>query len=254
MSEKIDHLAAFLRDARIPGQLLYAKVWGSHSHNTNLPTSDIDFGAVYQLPTSAVLGLQPKPETTDGTNPDFQAHEVAKFARLLLKGNPAILETLFTERYQYMTPAWLNLRAERKRFLSRRAVSQYLGYAHSQLHKLKHKVYLHTAGGGYNTKWAYHLVRLLRDGFRIAQGGEPVIWKEGEEREELMAIRRGEVKEADATELAESLLKQADAALAISTLPAEGDGKWLEDWLLDLRLTEWGRLPRGKERGRLAAL
>jgi len=234
-----EQLGAFLTTTKIPGSLLYAKVWGSHSHNTAMPNSDMDFGAVYRLPTRRILGLDPGAETTEGKAPDFQAHELAKFARLLLKGNPAILEMLFTERGQYMTFPWLALRAERRRFLSRRVVQQYVGYARGQLHKLKHKAYLHTSGGRYNTKWAYHLVRLLRDGIRIAEGREPKVWKDGAERETLMGIRRGEMSEGDAVTLASQLLNEAETALAKSTLPANGDAAWLEGWVVGLRWADF---------------
>jgi len=117
-------------------------------------------------------------------------------------------------------------------------VQQYVGYARGQLHKLKHKAYLHTSGGRYNTKWAYHLVRLLREAIRIAQGGEPVVWKDGTEREELMAIRRGEMVERDAVALACRLLDEAEAAMDQSTLPDEGDAAWLENWVVKLRVTD----------------
>jgi predicted nucleotidyltransferase len=79
-----------------PGNIIYAKIWGSHSHNTQLPTSDVDYLLVYAAPRDAILGLFKRPDTVDGTKPDFQAHEVGKFCELLIKGNPAIVEMLFT--------------------------------------------------------------------------------------------------------------------------------------------------------------
>ena len=228
-------LSQFLLDPRIPDDILFAKVWGSWSHNTNLPSSDVDFCAVWAAETKDILSLNPPKETVDGKDPDFQSHEVAKFCRLLLKGNPAILEMLFTDRFCYSTRPWLELKAERRRFLSRRAVSQYLGYANGQLHRLTMGSYLHTTGGRYNEKWAYHLIRVLYDGGRVAAGGDPVVWKEGAERKELMEIRTGLWSQGAVEMRANELFAEANKALESSQLPDEGDRAFLNDWLLSVR-------------------
>jgi len=236
-----EHLAGFVRSVNLPGRVLFAKVWGSWSHNTQLPTSDLDYLAIYASPVSEVLSLSPPPETVDGKNPDYQAHEVRKFCELLLKGNPAIIEMLFTDRGCVGMEEWACLRLNRARFLTRRAVEQYLGYARGQMRRLFTGAYLHTSGGEYNEKWAYHLIRILLDARRIVQGEEPVVWKEGDERDLLMAIRNGICGREKVESLAKDVLAQVESLIEESALPDTGDQAFLDQWLIDVRKAELTR-------------
>ena len=151
---KMPDLFTLVRSLPIPGRLIYAKIWGSHSHNTQTERSDVDYLAVYANTPQELLSLSPPRETWDHKKPDVQAHEVRKFARLLMKGNPGVIETLFTERGEYVTNEWQELRALRQSFLSRNVVKQYLGYAEGQMKRLLSHNSLHTKGGEYNEKWA----------------------------------------------------------------------------------------------------
>jgi len=233
-------IGQFLGSGKLPGWTIFAKIWGSRSHNTALETSDEDFLAVYQSPTRSILSLYPPPETMDnpdGQKPDYQAYELKKFCGLLLKGNPNIVEMLFTEKFTYESPEWQELKGHRKDFLTQTCVRQYLGYAEGQLKKLfAHggEGGLHTKGGKYSEKWAYHLVRLLWDARRIAKGEEPIVWKEGEERDRLMDIRFGHTSPNVVEQMARALLAEIEA-LKPWKLPEEGDGPYLNDWLLRMR-------------------
>lgn len=222
---------------RLPGRVIFSKLWGSYSHNTALPSSDQDYLMVYAAPTRDVLSLHPPVETVDGKNPDFEAHEVAKFCRLLMKGNPSMIECLFTERMCNASPEWGELAAERQRFLSQRVVAQYLGYGLGQLKRFDVGSRLHTKGGKQNEKWLYHMIRVLLDARRIAQGGEPVVWKEGEERETLMRIRSGAIHHENVVVMARTLIAETDA-LKPWPLPELGDDVWLNNWLLNIRLNQ----------------
>lgn len=230
----------FLATKTFSGEILFAKVWGSHSHNTDLSTSDTDFLVVYVSPTDKILSLNPPPETVDGKGPDFQAHELKKFCSLLMKGNPAIVECLFTDRMHTYSPEWISLKENSDKFLTKRCVQQYIGYARGQLHRLKAKTYLHTTGGKYNTKWAYHMIRLLYDATRIVEGGEPLVWKEfgSDERDLLMSIRNGEVAQEVVEDISNRIVKKLDEKLLTSTLPEDGDIDWLNEWMLNIRRTK----------------
>lgn len=232
----MDYLKDFLgqNGRRIPGKILYAKVWGSHSHGTQLPTSDVDFLGVYAAPTSVMLGLDPAPETVDGKGPDFQFHEVRKFCGLLLKGNPGIVEMLFTERMEESSPEWNELREIRRAFLTQRTVKQYLGYAEGQLKKLAHGQSVHSKGGVPGEKWAYHMIRLLLDADRISKGDEPKVWKDGSELDLLMEIRRGAKSQTQIEQLAKDMTRNIDARKPWK-LPEEVDRELLNAWLLKVR-------------------
>jgi len=176
-----------------PGQLVFARIAGSQSYNLAMPESDEDYFGIYAPPTEQLVGLHMPAYTLDGHEPDWVVHEVGKFCGLLLKGNPSIVEALWTDRNTYETSAWRELKRERRRLLSEHTVKQYIGYALGQLQKLSKGSYLHTTGGKPNNKWSCHLIRLLMDAGQIATGGEPVIWKEDTERSFLMSIREGAV-------------------------------------------------------------
>lgn len=218
----------------IRGSLLFSKVWGSHSHDTQLPTSDVDYTGVYVAYNRDLLGLSPPPDTLTGTKPDFQVHEVKKFCDLLLKGNPGIIEMLFTERFKWCDPKWNPLYEARKMFLSAGVVKQYLGYSVAQLQRLKHGKPVHSKGGVPGEKWCYHMVRVAWDAERIAMGGEPLVWKEGEEKAKLMAIRTGEWSTERAVKEAEDTIARVDAAKPwpIRELANEA---FLNNWLLWIR-------------------
>ena len=227
---------------RIGFPLIYAKLWGSRSHNTELPDSDWDYLAVYQVPTRNLLSLSatlPRPETVDGKGPDFEAHEVGKFCELLLKGGPAVLEMLFTDRHHFVgaSLSWNELLNHREQFITQRAVTQYLGYARGQLARLDSDRPLHTKGGSYNTKWAYHIVRLVQDAKRLAQGKPPVVWREGPEREYLMQVREGKVPRQEIVAMLEDALYDPSLQKPVD-IPTEGPREWLNEWLLDLRGVE----------------
>jgi len=215
----------------IPGHIMFAKVWGSHSHGTAVPESDVDYLGVYIAPNENLLGLDRAPDTLTGEKPDYQCHEVGKFADLLMKGNPGIVEMLFTDRMFISCEAWDLLAKERRRFLCKRAVAQYLGYCQGQLKKLANGTYLGTKGGDYNTKWAYHMIRLANDARRIAVGDEPKVWKEGAELDELMSIRRGEWSKERVGKHTLGLIHELES-LKPWVIPDEPDKMFLNDWLL----------------------
>lgn len=218
------------------GVLIFSKVWGSHSHNTHLPESDVDYLGVYQAHTHTLLGMYPPAETLEGKKPDFQVHEVGKFCTLLMKGNPGIVEMLFTERMFWAHTDFQELmRPEnRKMFLTKTAVKQYLGYMQGQLRKLAHGSGLHAKGGTYTTKWAYHIVRLGEDALRIARGREPIVWKEGLELDRLMKIRHGEWNQSMVEHFVTEIVRHIEEAKPWP-IPDEGNAAWLNDWLLRVR-------------------
>jgi uncharacterized protein (DUF2237 family) len=218
----------------VRGWLLFSKIWGSFSHATQLPGSDVDYTGVYVAYQKDLLGLHPPTDTLTGEKPDYQIHEVKKFCDLLLKGNPGIIEMLFTDRMMWSDPKWKPLYEARKKFLCKTVVKQYLGYSVAQLQRLRHSKPVHSKGGIPGEKWCYHMVRVAWDAERIALGGEPKVWKDGEEKERLMAIRTGAWTTEQAVKEAEETVALIDSRKPWP-IPDEADEKFLNDWLLWIR-------------------
>jgi hypothetical protein len=218
------------------GKLLFCKIWGSHSHATQLPESDVDYLGVYVAHNCQILGLHKPAETLTGEKPDYQVHEVGKFCDLLLKGNPGIIEMLFTQRMMWADPRWEPLYENRKEFLTQRVVKQYLGYAQAQIKRLEAGQSVHSKGGKVGEKWAYHMFRIVLDAERIAKGEEPLVWKSGSERDTLMDIRTGRIPPLDVVRMTKAHIEDIDAMPGWKMdLPAEGDEVFLDDWLLWVR-------------------
>lgn len=232
-----NELKNFLDAHKFPGRILFAKVWGSRSHHCEKETSDWDFSGVYAATPREILGMSPPKETCDGKDPDYSFHEVGKFCKLLLVGNPAILEMLWTDRMFVETPEWEQLRKHRREFLSKEAVKNYLGYTQGQLDRLMKEQSLHTSGGKYSEKWAYHITRLVADALRIVRGEEPRVWKEGHEQEFLMRVRRNEFEWTFISDYVSEQIAIIDG-MKPWNLPDLGNKEILEDWLMHTRLKD----------------
>jgi hypothetical protein len=221
-------------------------VGGSRLYGVAGPDSDLDLKYVFVRPTKDLIGLRPpveKKETVEGVvefdycgkKVEFVAHEIGKFARLLLKGNPNLVEYLWSPGDETWADGWTDIRREAKRFLSQQTVKQYSGYCGGQLKRLQNSLSLHTTGGQYNTKWAYHMVRLMWTAGRIANGEEPKIRWDGEQRDTLLEIRAGGWSSDRVIQYVRERLDVIDGLDLSLTLPEHGDKEWLNDWLLRQR-------------------
>ena len=240
--------------SRLPGRVLHSGISGSHLYGVANDASDVDWKFVYCLSRNDLLGLSPPTEkkmTSEGkiedglTKFEWVGHEVGKFCRLLLKGNPTMVEMLFAEivldkKETAHNDIWEALVAYRKKFLTKQTVRQYLGYIQGQLHRLENKLSLHTTGGQWNTKWAYHMLRLSWDLFRIIEGKEPTVFHVGKDQELLKSVRRGEIEPEVITETIRMCIMAVEDAKPWDPLPDEGPKDWLNSWLLRVRGSYFG--------------
>ncbi len=216
----------------VSGRILFIKVAGSYGYNLPVHSSDMDYLAVYQAPTRKILSLKKPEETIVFKSPDYQIHEVEKFCNLLLKGNPTVVEMLFTERLMKESAAWQELKKERYRFLTRAVVRACLGFGQDQLWKARSSA---PHGTNYKDKWVYHMMRSLLDAKRIARGDAPVVWKEDPDRKYLLAIRNREVEWEKILEDAEAAIKIIESQKPWPKVRELPDEDFLDDWLVKLR-------------------
>lgn len=129
---------------------------------------------------------------------DFQLYNIVKYFRLLTDNNPNILDSLFVPRrcILHSTPLGEHVREHRKEFLHKGAYHKLKGYAYSQFSKIENKTnssnpkrMLTIEEHGYDTKFAYHVVRLIAECQQILMEHDLDLERN---REILKSIRRGE--------------------------------------------------------------
>jgi len=125
-------------------------VGGSQLYGTATPTSDKDFVGIFMPPREYVFGLKSVQEIDlgiaakgeDGKNTedavDRKLYEYRKFLTLALGSNPNIVEILFVdpETAVYIDISGQDLLANRSWFVSKLCMQKFIGYAHSQKHKM----------------------------------------------------------------------------------------------------------------------
>jgi len=171
---------------KINGKLIFGMMAGSWGFNLNVPTSDIDWFGVYIDDIRTYLSLNPSPDTIDCKDPDLVIHEFTKFIKLVLKGNPKLIEPLFCNHYCYKSEEYIKSFDNNTGFLSIHTLDQYVSYSRGKVMEWK-------KNPGKDIKNLYHAIRLISEAKRMVEGNPPKVWWEGKDREHLMAIRRSEV-------------------------------------------------------------
>lgn len=142
--EEIKQLVAspsydFLRtDPHLGDRIMFLTLGGSHAYGTNVETSDVDIRGCAMNRASDIVGLS-NFEQFINTETDTTVYAFNKLIGLLLNCNPNTIEMLGCkpEHYIYMTDAGREMIANRKMFLSKRAVYSFGGYANQQLNRLE---------------------------------------------------------------------------------------------------------------------
>ncbi len=131
-----------------------------------------------------------------GRTYDLTIFSIVKFFQLAMENNPNIIDSLFTPAtcVLHTTRVGTLVRENRRAFLHKGAWPKFKGYAYAQLHKLANKVPTGrrlelVEAHGYDTKFAYHVVRLLCEVEQILLEGDIDLQRNNEQ---LKAIRRGE--------------------------------------------------------------
>jgi uncharacterized protein len=204
----------------LPGNVQYETIMGSVAYGVSSDTSDLDVYG-WAIPTKEdifphlrgeILGFGHQAKrfaqfqmhhvhdgdalAGHGRTYDLTIFGIVKFFTLAMENNPNIIDSLFTPAtcVLHSTQVGNLVRENRKLFLHRGAWPKFKGYAYSQLHKLSNKepkgkradlVERH----GYDTKFAYQIVRLLGEVEQILIEGDIDLQRHNEP---LKAIRRGE--------------------------------------------------------------
>jgi predicted nucleotidyltransferase len=121
-----------------PYPLLFATVSGAHLYGFPSRDSDVDLRGVHVLPVAEVVGLRHGPETLDRTwfeneaEVDLVTHDLAKFARLMLRRNGYVLEQVLSPLVVSSTPEHGELVELSKGCITKWHAHHYRGFARTQ--------------------------------------------------------------------------------------------------------------------------
>ena len=159
-------------------KIILEGVVGSHAYGLNHADSDIDTAGIFVEPTSSVLGLYGFKESivhNDGTDkttdPDVSYHEVGKFIRLAIAGNPTVSELLWLPEHTKLEVEGRWLVEHRDLFLSQAVRKTYGGYARQQFKRLQERGDFSSTLKNRTAKHAKHMTRLILQGTQVLQEG-----------------------------------------------------------------------------------
>ncbi len=194
------------------------------------------------------LGYRDDLRGRGGGHGDLTVFGIVKFFALAMDNNPNVLEILFTPEdcVLHCTKLGAIVREGRGLFLHKGALDRFRGYARSQLHKLtikepKGRRAEQVAAYGYDTKFAYHVVRLLCQAEQIATEGTIDLRRAVDV---LRAIRRGAWSENQLRCWCEDHESRLEQAFDASPLPDRPDVGRIKALLLKCLEEHYGTLER----------
>jgi len=211
--------ASYIDKDELFQNVIYRCVVGSRAYGLDVDTSDEDIRGIYLPPADQHWSIFDLPEQITNDDNEECYWELKKFLFLALKGNPNILECLYTPLVMHVTPLARELLDMRDRFVSKYIYQTYNGYAISQFKKMEQDIRNH---GTVRWKHAMHLIRLLICGVYALKEGTIRV-DVSEYRDKLLPIREGAVPWDDVNTWRLKLHKEFDSAYLITSLQDKPD-------------------------------
>lgn len=150
---------------------VFASISGAHLYGFASPDSDVDLRGAYLLPARELLGITAPEETlsiedNSVIDLDWVAHDIGKFARLLLRHNGYVLEQLYSPLVVISSPAHEELKAIGTGCITRPTSRHYLGFANGRRKRL--------AEPSPTVKHLLYCYRVLLTGIHMMNSGEVV--------------------------------------------------------------------------------
>lgn len=150
---------------------VFASVSGAHLYGFASPDSDVDLRGAFLLPLRDMLGLRPASETLTieektSIDLDWVAHDIRKFARMLVSHNGYVLEQLYSPLVVLSTPAHAELLELGKGCVTRPTLRHYQGFAHGRRKRLAEPLP--------TVKHLLYAYRVLLTGIHLMQTGEVI--------------------------------------------------------------------------------
>lgn len=181
---------------------------------------------------------------------DLTVYSARKWCRMALAGNPSILLPLFVPPTDVVSSTLLgsDLRAHSDWFLARHVADRFLGYMtaqREQLMGLRGKKHTNrpelVQQYGFDTKFAYHMVRLGVQGVELLSTGKITLPMPEPHRSWLIALRQGKHTRDEAIEHANDLERELVWLRDRGGLPPEPNRPAVNQWLTDAYLMTWDR-------------
>ena len=179
---------------------------------------------------------------------DATVYGLVRFFELARENNPNIVDVLFTPRrcIRHTTGVWEHVREHRRRFIHKGCYHRFRDYAYSQLSKLRRgttrasrKRQASIEAHGFDTKFAYHIVRLALECEQLLESGEMVLDRDGAL---YRSIRAGEWNEERIVGWFEDKERSLERLYGESALPHEADEEALRRLLLECLEMHYGSL------------
>lgn len=254
----------------LPSNVMYETMMGSVAYGVSKDDSDMDvYGfaipnreVIFPHLTGEIPGFGKQAERFEqyqqhhiididaaggkGQSYDLSIYNIVKYFQLCMENNPNMIDSLFTPQFcvLHITKVGNMVRDKRHLFLHKGAWPKFKGYAYSQLHKMttkdpKGKRKETRDKYGYDVKFAYHVIRLLDEVEQILMLHDLDLQKN---REQLKAIRRGEVSEEEIRRWASEKEKDLEKLYAASSLQWGPDEGLIKQLLLDCLEEHYGSL------------
>jgi uncharacterized protein len=180
---------------------------------------------------------------------DITVYGARKFCRLALDGNPSILTLLFTpaDSRVFISGWGYSLLDRAPSFVSLRAADRYLGYLHAQRKGLTGQGRVNRPEliekYGFDVKFASHAIRLGLQGIELLRWRRVILPMEPENRERILAIKRGEVPYEDVLAQVDELARELESLRQQNPyrIPEQPDRESIDWWLRLAYLATWDR-------------
>jgi predicted nucleotidyltransferase len=205
----------------LPDNCHYLTIMGSYAYGVNTEDSDFDVygfcippkNMIFPHLDGEIVGFgRQKKKFEQWHMPhlkvkeqeyDFTVYSIVKYFSLCMENNPNMIDSLYTPHNLviFSTKIGDMVRENRDLFLHKGVYHKLKGYAYSQLHLMKtknpqegSKRYDNIQEYGYDTKYAYHVIRLIDECEQILETHTLDLQRNNEQ---LKAIRKGEIKEEE---------------------------------------------------------
>lgn len=239
--------------------IIHIFIGGSQLHGAKVEGyDDLDIYGCYIEPPERILGVMPLEhlvwssgsdrEKNTANDVDVTMYSLHRWGELMLKGNPAIVRFLYAESEATALSTWkTHILPHRESLLSKRAATQYLGFADSQRMRLTGERGMGRHGQrpdliekyGYDTKFAMHYIRLLYECRELLKAQYLTLPRPQPERQHLINIRSGKFAQDEVFAHGRELAAECESLLAVSKLPDEVDKEHLSRLIASAYQSHW---------------